>query len=79
MNGNIFFELFLSDLDEKITFAGTNDTQRETAKQAYLARNYIYLSLSIRLFFLAGYEKEATGKEKPDTTVFILVFHLLIA
>ena len=36
-------------------------------------------SLSIRLFFLAGYEKEATGKEKPDTTVFMVVFHLLIA
>ena len=36
-------------------------------------------SLSIRLFFLAGWEKEATDKEKPDTTVFIVVFHLLIA
>ena len=36
-------------------------------------------SLSIRLFFLAGYEKEATGKEKPDQRVFIAVFHLLIA
>ena len=36
-------------------------------------------NLSIRLFFLAGKEKEATGKEKPDTRVFIAVFHLLMA
>ena len=37
------------------------------------------INLSIRLFFLAGKEKEATGKEKPDTRVFIAVFHLLMA
>ena len=44
-----------------------------------LTKCYFYVNLSIRLFFLAGYEKEATGKEKPDTRVFIVVFHLLIA
>ena len=38
-----------------------------------------FANLSIRLFFLAGKEKEATGKEKPDTRVFIAVFHLLMA
>ena len=42
LNGNIFFKLFLSDLDEKNSRA-TNDTQKETAKQAYLAWKYIYL------------------------------------
>ena len=36
-------------------------------------------SLSSRLFLLAGYEKEAPAKEKPDTRVFIAVFHFLIA
>ena len=34
---NIFFKLFLSDLDEKITFAGYERHPKGNSEQAYLA------------------------------------------
>ena len=46
---------------------------------ALLPRESVGNNLSIRLFFLAGKEKIAPGKEKPDIRVFIAVFYLLLA
>ena len=60
-------------------FANWAEPSIKQVSKAANRKDQKYHSLSIRLFFLAGCEKEATGKEKPDTTVFIVVFHLLIA
>ena len=39
LNGNIFFKLFLSDLDKKWPRQATNNTQRETVKTSLLVAN----------------------------------------
>ena len=36
LNGNIFFELFLSDLDQKNYLGGLRTTQKRKQNQAYL-------------------------------------------